>query len=77
MWTLALGIIRGLVDALRSWQVAQQRELDRKAGANDLSTQISHEVLKRAKQARAIESDTNNDDWLRPPKSRKDTSPIE
>jgi hypothetical protein len=78
MWTLALSLINKLLSAFEAWQVAKQRDLDRKAGADDLSNQISAEVLKRAKEARRIESDTNNDDWLLHPSQReKNTSPPE
>jgi hypothetical protein len=77
MWTLALSLLNKLLSAFEAWQVAKQRDLDRKAGADDLSNQISREVLKRAKEARAIESDTNNDDWLRPPSARENTRPPE
>jgi len=77
MWTLALSLLNKLLSAFNAWQVARQRDLDRKAGADDLSNHISAEVLKRAKEARRIESDSNDDDWLRPPSARKNTSPPE
>lgn len=55
MWSAALAILNGLLNAFNAWQAGRQRDADRDAGRDAANVEAAKEVLDASAKAKTIQ----------------------